>query len=129
MEQMAPLQYQELTFHTVENFYQAMKTKDLKDRKRISQLNPYQAKKAGRKLRLREDWESIKEKVMLYALRHKFTKTPKWKNKLLQTPGDIIENNNWHDLFWGKCVCSRHRGKGKNKLGILLMQIRAELLG
>ena len=33
--------------------------------------------------------------------------------------GEIIEDNPWHDCFWGKC-----NGIGENWLGRLLMEIR-----
>ena len=36
----------------------------------------------------------------------------------------LIEGNWWHDYYWG--VCS---GRGKNKLGEILMRVREELRG
>ena len=34
----------------------------------------------------------------------------------------LEEGNTWHDTYWGVC-----NGKGKNKLGKILMQVREEL--
>jgi predicted NAD-dependent protein-ADP-ribosyltransferase YbiA (DUF1768 family) len=49
-----PLIYQGLVFWYVENFYQAMETTDREIRAWIAALpSPYEAKKAGRGLRLR----------------------------------------------------------------------------
>ena len=50
---------------------------------------------------------------------------------MLLSTGDvaIIEGNYWHDNFYGQCTCEKCAGKGKNKLGKLLMDIRSELNG
>ncbi len=63
-----------MEFQTVENFFQAMKAEkdDLTTRRRISIVPPNQAKKMGRRIKLRPDWEEIKLDVMEYALRYKF---------------------------------------------------------
>ena len=54
-------------FWTVENFFQAMKTKDIKERCKISKISPYEAKRycgfRNKNFKLREDWESIKVEV------------------------------------------------------------------
>lgn len=62
-----------LIFYSTEAFFQAMKTLDWGDRRRIAAMrNPGEAKRAGRRVTIRPDWESIKKEVMLYALRIKF---------------------------------------------------------
>ena len=45
------------------------------------------------------------------------------------TTGDaeLIEGNTWHDNYWGVCSCSKCNGRGKNRLGKLLMKVREEL--
>lgn len=35
----------------------------------------------------------------------------------------LVEENTWHDTFWGKCICSEH-GYGYNTLGEILMLVR-----
>ena len=123
-----PLTYREITYPTVEHFYQAMKSKDPDYRRKVSELSTAtEAKKAGRSVELRPDWESIKVKVMEYALRHKFSEGTSHFTALHQTSGYIVESNYWHDNEWGDCTCNKCKVKGgKNLLGKLLMQIRDE---
>lgn len=40
----------------------------------------------------------------------------------------IIKENLWHDMFWGVCICSKHKSPGQNIMGHLLMQIRRDLI-
>lgn len=112
-----------ISYPTVEHAYQAMKTLDTSLRIEISKLeSPGRAKRAGRILLLRKDWEEIKISVMKDLLYQKFTKYPELKIMLINTEDSIlIEGNYWNDTFWGICG-----GKGKNHLGILLMDIRNE---
>jgi hypothetical protein len=56
-------------YPTVEHFYQAMKTHDQELRSRIAACTtPGEAKRMGRNLDLRKDWEDIKNDVMLGKL-------------------------------------------------------------
>lgn len=110
-------------YPSVEHAYMAAKTTDIILRKHIKeQPTAAMAKKLGRSLQLRPDWEMIKLGVMESLVRQKFQE-PTLKAKLLQT-GDqeIIENNTWNDTFWGVC-----RGKGSNHLGKILMKVRNEI--
>jgi hypothetical protein len=66
---------------------------------------------------------------MEWAVKEKF-KDETLKEMLLMTENKkIIEGNYWHDNFWGQCTCEKCFGKGKNKLGKILMDIRSELDG
>jgi ribA/ribD-fused uncharacterized protein len=115
--------YEGLAYPTVEHAYQAAKTLNQAQRVRICNLpTPGQAKRAGRHLDLREDWEEVKVSVMRTLLEEKFT-DPGHRMKLLET-GDavLVEGNTWGDTFWGVC-----EGKGKNVLGRLLMALRSKL--
>ncbi len=59
---------------------------------------------------------------MRYALDYKFKKGTDWYRKLKLTENwEIIEWNNWHDVWWGKDIKTR---KGENHLGKILMEIR-----
>lgn len=118
-------------FPTVEHAFQAAKTLDVAVRERIrGASDPSYAKYMGRRVKLRADWETIKQTVMLNLLREKF-KDSTLRAKLLGT-GDaqLVEGNNWHDTYWGvcyggsKCDCNNI---GENHLGKLLMQVRAEI--
>jgi ribA/ribD-fused uncharacterized protein len=115
-------------FPTNEHFFQAMKNTDPQYRAHIKTLrSAAEAKRAGRRVKLREDWNDISLDVMLSGLRAKFAPGSKLAEQLLAT-GDAVleEGNHWHDNFWGICHCSSCSG-GLNHLGRLLMQVRAEL--
>lgn len=86
-------------------------------------MNAKAAKKLGRKVRLRADWEEVKEWFMYTVCLAKFTQNPELGEKLLAT-GDreLIEGNTWGDTEWGVC-----NGVGKNLLGKILMQVREKI--
>ena len=113
-----------ITYPTVEHYFQAMKTVHLSERKEIAAApTPGKAKRMGRRVFLRSDWEGIKIEVMRQGLKQKFA-DKELRDKLLAT-GDaiLIEGNWWHDTFWGVCD-----GKGENNLGKLLMEVRTEMI-
>lgn len=107
---------------SVEHAFQAAKTLDHTKRKPFQELMTCsEAKHLGRRLPLRADWESVKDRVMLALLREKFAGS--LKDDLLATgKAKLIEGNTWGDTYWGVC-----RGEGMNMLGLLLMQVRHEL--
>lgn len=125
----APVHYDGIDYPTNEHFFQAMKTLDINLKKIIANAEtPGKAKRLGRNVSLRPDWEEVKEHFMELGLRLKF-KNPTLRQKLLATgQKDLIEGNYWHDNEWGNCTCERCKNqKGKNKLGVCLMKVRAEL--
>lgn len=86
-------------------------------------IDPSSAKKLGRNVQLRSDWEDVKEQVMYECVKAKFTQNKDLKRKLLATgDAELIEGNNWKDKVWGV-----YKGKGENKLGKILMRVREEL--
>ena len=129
-----PLRFPYAEFWAVENFYQAMKTTDIKTRIHISKLTPHQSKRYGRKVELRPDWDDIKLQVMEFGLRRKFSPGTKALQNLQNTKGEIVEWNNWGDTYWGAIATLTTDGtiipveprKGLNNLGKLLMKIRDE---
>ncbi len=111
---------------TVEHYYQAQKflgSGNAAYRERI-RLAPTakQAKELGqaRTHPLRKDWEAVKEQVMRFALRKKFQK-PELRCLLLSTGRAPLCENSPFDHYWG---LGKH-GAGRNRLGILLMELRA----
>lgn len=116
--------YERIEYPTVEHAYQAAKTLDNNIRITIANKEtPGQAKRAGKILQLRPDWEVIKLSIMEELLHLKFS-NDSLKEKLLSTfPSTLIEGNTWNDTFWGVC-----KGQGQNNLGKLLMKIRDELI-
>ncbi|MEG2254956.1 MAG: NADAR family protein, partial [Vagococcus sp.] len=92
----------------------------------FSNLQPNDAKKLGRKIELREDWESIKFGVMREVIRCKFNQNPDLVKKLIGTGNEeLIEGNTWHDNTYGNCSCEKCKNiVGKNVLGKILMEER-----
>jgi len=91
--------------------------------KEFASLPPNEAKRLGRRVNLRPDWEAVKLEVMTDVVRAKFTQNEDLRKKLLATgEAELIEGNHWGDTYWGVC-----RGKGRNELGKILMKIRREL--
>lgn len=114
-------------YPSVEHAYQAAKTIDPSIRKRFLEkgLLPGGAKRLGRSLLVRPDWDSIKTNIMKSLVLQKFIK-PELGDKLLGTEEKpLVEGNYWHDNFWGACLCSgcdnKHR---QNHLGLILMETR-----
>jgi conserved hypothetical protein, ribA/ribD-fused len=114
---------------TVEHAFQAYKTLVPEERLAIAAATtPGQAKRMGKNVTLRWNWELIKEQVMLDLLMQKFTTNPEAMKVLLDTGDEeLVEGNYWHDQFWGQCFCKEHLGTGKNTLGHLLMVVRSRL--
>lgn len=126
----SPIFYDGITYPTNEHFFQAMKTLDQEERKKIAAADtPGKAKRLGRHVQLRADWEQIKVDVMRTGLMLKFTDT-ELAQKLIDTGDEeLIEGNWWHDNTWGSCYCHDcARKPGRNLLGMLLMELRKELV-
>ena len=119
----APIDYNGLTYKNNEAAFQAQKVLDEKTREQFTELPPNLAKKLGRKVELREDWEDVKVDIMKDICRTKFETHPSLMDRLLST-GDrtLIEGNDWNDTFWG---VDDDNG-GENMLGKLLMELREE---
>ena len=113
---------------TVEHYFQAQKFGGAGcevHRERIRESNsPAQAKRLGqsRKYPLRRDWERVKEGIMKQALRGKF-RDPGLRKLLLSTGKRRLIEASPYDSYWGE----GRDGKGKNRLGVLLMELREEL--
>ena len=119
--------YDGVTYLTVEHAYQAAKTPPVHRWRIQAAAHPSDAKRLGRKVPLRQDWEVVKNDVMKGLLRQKFSKAG-LAMRLLETGTlVIIEGNNWGDRYWGVCEGSDGRHTGKNVLGLMLMEIREEM--
>ena len=110
------------SFPSTEHAYQALKSEDPADWAHIAQIaSPGHAKRAGRYLKIRPDWEDIKVEVMRELIEIKFT-NDQLRQMLVDTgDAELIEGNVWGDTFWGVC-----RGVGENNLGKLLMAERSK---
>jgi len=121
--------YQGLVYPSVENFYQAMKTRDKTKRQIFTKITAADAKKRGQSLIFQENWENLKIVVMTYGIRAKFVAGSNLAEQLLLTGNaELVEYNYWHDNFWGDCTCAKcSKTEGQNNLGKIIMQVRNEL--
>lgn len=116
-----PIVYEGALYPSLEHAFQAAKTIDGVEREWVRLApRPGEAKRRGRRVTKRDDWDDIRINVMRELLFQKFN-DPQLRQRLLNT-GDtqLIEGNDWGDVFWGVC-----RGHGENWLGKLLMEVRA----
>jgi ribA/ribD-fused uncharacterized protein len=111
---------------TSEHYFQAQKFAGEPDEEEVRLAKtPMIAARMGRdrKRPLRRDWEAVKERVRLDALRAKFTQHEESKTVLLGTGDATLVEHTANDSYWG----DGGDGSGKNRLGHLLMQVRTEL--
>ncbi len=72
-------------------------------------------------------WHQRKFGVMLGFVRAKFAVNDSIAEKLMSTADELlVEGNSWGDRYWG--VSPAGSSRGKNKLGIVLMTVRSELI-
>lgn len=120
-----------LKFLTGEAAFQAAKVHAMNPVDKMAQINyvvgvanaptPAKAKYAGRSVKIDlEKWDAIKVACMREVVFQKFLQNPELRKQLLDT-GDamLVEGNTWGDTYWG-----RVGGKGYNKLGVILMEVR-----
>lgn len=121
-----PLVIDGVEWATSEHYYQAHKytEPELMERVRNAQT-PMQAAKIGRDPNIpkRSDWDSYKDIAMEKAVRAKFAQYEILRVLLKSTNNSAIYEHTKNDCYWGDCGDRT----GKNKLGLLLMQIRSEI--
>jgi ribA/ribD-fused uncharacterized protein len=93
---------------------------------------PGRAKQLGRKWKLTKaelrDWNRRKGAVMYHLCEKKLLDNPEYFDALMDTEGPIIEENTWHDNYWGNCTCVRCMSiDGENMLGKIYMTLRRRL--
>lgn len=107
--------------------FQSAKCLDPFERERFSSMNGVTAKREGKKVLLRRDWEEVKVQLMKEIVTAKFAQNPDLMQQLIATgSAELTEGNLWHDTFWG---VDMKTGKGENHLGKILMEVRKELGG
>jgi len=119
------VQHEGFWYPSSEHAYQAAKSLEEEVRVEVQCLKDAgAAKRYGRGILLRSDWEQVKLPYMLSILRNKFENEP-LRSQLIDTnPCILVEGNTWGDTFWG---VDKVKG-GQNKLGRMLMFVRSELL-
>ncbi|KAL9643922.1 hypothetical protein ABK040_013331 [Willaertia magna] len=120
-----------IEWKTSEHFYQAHKFTQNKEIFNEIQTSstPKEAFELSRKYQFKIDnnnnnieWnDERKEKIMMEALINKFlySKNKELLNRLIQLKGFYLVENSFVDSYWG----IGSDGKGKNRLGILLMKL------
>jgi ribA/ribD-fused uncharacterized protein len=118
-----------LCYKTNEHWYQANKVKYILDRMKVlEEPNPARLKKVVKKYEQVADWFDRSKAVMWTGLCWKFREDTSHGQKLMDTQGDIVEWNWWHDNFWGHCCCNKCLDKEhENNLGKMLEDIRFNL--
>lgn len=120
---LCDIEYEGLIYSSVENAFQAAKSLDENIRKRFLHVSPAEAKRMGKKVELREDWESVKQAIMYELNAFKYLMHKDLGIALVATGDRYLEETNWwNDTFWGVC-----NGEGLNRLGETLMRIRKGL--
>jgi predicted NAD-dependent protein-ADP-ribosyltransferase YbiA (DUF1768 family) len=99
----------------------------------------WRARELSKRLQKRRDWTpelslDLTRRITL----DKFSRSPSLRLLLLATGDEkIVAENNWHEQFWGSCICNTRPGKygcrdfcsvqGSNNLGRTLMSVREQL--
>lgn len=120
-------EYKGCKFANTEAAFHSQKCPDrIKD---FEMVRPSQSKKLGRQVKLREDWEEVKDQIMYEVCYAKFTQDEQLKEKLLATGNmELVEGNSHYDKCWGM-IYPKYGSSlvGENRLGIVLMKLREEL--
>jgi len=121
-----PVELKGKVWPTTEHYFQAQKFAGTPHEEAIRQAkSPMVAARMGRSRErpLRPDWESVKDDVMREALQAKFGQHPVLRFLLLETRDlELIEHTK-NDRYWA----DGGDGRGKNRLGQLLMELRTSL--
>jgi len=122
----SPFVFCDVKYETVEHAFQALKATNQKDHDLVkNSKNPSEAKRYGRNIKLRDDWEEVKDDIMYDLVKAKFLQNPGQAKMLTETGNaELVEGNTWGDTHFG--VCSK-TGVGENVLGKILMDVREDI--
>jgi N-glycosidase YbiA len=121
-----PIRLNNRTWPTTEHYFQAQKFAGTPHEEEIRHIDsPMIAARMGRdrKRPLRADWETVKDDIMREALRAKFTQHGKLRELLLSTGDTPLIEHTKNDRYWA----DGGDGTGRNRLGELLVELRARL--
>lgn len=121
-----PIEIDGKIWPTSEHYFQGQKFEDASHQEAIRlEESPMIAARMGRdrSKKLREDWEIVKDQVMLDAVRAKFTQHEELRATLLSTGESELIEHTKNDNYWG----DGGDGTGQNMLGKILMKVREEL--
>lgn len=121
-----PITLKGVVWPTSEHYFQAQKFAGTAHEEAIRQVHsPMIAARMGRSRTrpLRPDWDTVKEQIMLEALRAKFGQHADLAARLRATGDALLVEHRARDAYWGDGA----DGRGRNRLGALLMCVRDEL--
>lgn len=127
---MTPILYQGMVFKSSEHAFQAQKAISPIDFSAICNAEtPGKAKRIGRKIPMKDEWDEIKLGIMKEIVRSKFENTVSFRSALTSWYNTkFIEGNYWHDNFFGNCFCEKCiMIQGQNHLGKILTELSVEL--
>ena len=118
----SPFEFNNYAWPTVEHAYVAHKAHPAKLKRTYSmviEMTAGQAKRYGRTIDIRPDFDMIKLYLMQSLTWKKYQNNDQLLKRLMDTTGIIEETNDWGDTFWGVC-----NGEGSNHLGRIIMGVR-----
>ena len=119
----SPIEYNGLNFVCSESAFFAQKFDNSDVRELFTKLDGIDACKEEEKWKPRDGWEELETAVMYNVTWCKFTQNEKLKRMLLDTEDAfLIDVNDYGDEKWGI-----YNGKGDNRRGFILMNIRSRL--
>lgn len=118
-----PLVFDGVEYSNAEAAFQAQSAADKGSKRKFARLSGIKAKAYGHRIVHRDDWdENTQDLVMRDILAAKF-KDKELAEKLCNTGDEeLINMNQFRDDYWGVTM----RG-GRNKLGLMLMELRDKL--
>ncbi len=122
-----PLEIDGRSWPTSEHYFQAQKFLDAADVDAVClAATPFEAARIGRQRSrsFRPDWDQVRDAVMRRALQEKFRQHADLHAVLCSTRGATLVEHTTNDSYWG----DGGDGSGTNMLGVLLQQVRAELV-
>jgi ribA/ribD-fused uncharacterized protein len=144
---LSPVLLGNIWYPSGEHAFVSLKTIDPRIKRKVAQIEtPLEAKRYGRKIELRPEWDDRRVEMMSRVIRSKFspTRNRHLAQQLVRTRGyTLVEGNHWGDLYWGACYFTNnnrvpdmkvwHRDGnipliGFNFLGSLLMIRRDQLI-
>ena len=121
----SPLTVEGITYPCVTSAFAASKWENPAERKTIAGMK---LKKVKQKFNTKESspvWEEQKTEIMEALIRMKFRQHPELAEKLAATGECRLINGGKKDAFWGVNLIT---WEGDNRLGLILMKIRKEIM-
>lgn len=118
-----PIEARGVTWPTSEHYFQAAKMVRQSDQDDVRNAKTaFLAAQLGRDRTrpIRDDWDAIKDQVMLEALQFKFDQHESLKDVLISTSGARLVEHTSNDSYWA----DGGDGTGRNRLGELLARLR-----